>query len=48
MPRGSGPELSRGWVVVFVASYFSSTDVSNELRAADDYDRETLVDQLVH
>ena len=26
----------------------SSTDVSNELCAAGDYDRETLVDQLIH
>jgi hypothetical protein len=36
----------RIWVVVFIASYFSSTDVSNELCAANDYDRE-LVDQLI-
>jgi hypothetical protein len=42
------PGRGREWVVVFVASYFSSTDVSNELCAANDYDRETLVDQLVH
>jgi hypothetical protein len=38
----------QGGVVIFVASYFSSTDVSNELCAANDYDRETLVDQLIH
>jgi hypothetical protein len=29
-----------GWVVVFVASYFSSTDVSMGFFAAGDYDRE--------
>ena len=45
---GAAAARQKGWVVVFVASYFSSTDVSNELCAANDYDRETLVDQLIH
>jgi hypothetical protein len=30
----------QGWVVVFVASHFSSTDVSMSFCAAGDYDRE--------
>jgi hypothetical protein len=30
-------------VIVFVASYFSSADVSNELCTASEYERETLV-----
>jgi hypothetical protein len=33
-------EPKPGWVVVFVASYFSSTDVSMSFFAAGDYDRE--------
>jgi hypothetical protein len=35
--EAGGPQ---GWVVVFVASYFSSTDVSMSFFAAGDYDRE--------
>ena len=33
---------ARGWVVFLFARYFSRTDVSNELCATNDYDRETL------
>jgi hypothetical protein len=35
-----GGACRQGWVVVFVASYFSSTDVSMSFFAAGDYDRE--------